>query len=109
MSAFLFPPAERALYEIRNYTVANHGKKQAKAYLSGFYQHLDDLDKGIYLWRSLPELEKELKIKIYFSRYKQHYLFFRRFDSGKLGVMSITHVSMNTHLWLLEDLTELKL
>ncbi len=44
---------------------------------------------------------------IYVSRYRRHYLFFREFDSGNTGVMSILHERMDVPARLAEELVKL--
>ncbi len=45
--------------------------------------------------------------RIYVSRYRRHYLFFREFDSGNIGVMSILHERMDVPARLAEELVKL--
>jgi hypothetical protein len=54
-----------------------------------------------------PGLPSGIEGNIYVSRYRRHYLFFREFESGKNGVMSILHERMDIPARLIEELGKL--
>lgn len=96
MSAVLFHPiADGDQDEIYRWTVANWGEGKAADYITGLHAHLERLAQLPGLWRPLSRrLTVLIKTDepIYVSRYRMHYVFFRRLHDGRLGVLRLIDV-----------------
>ena len=102
-----YPAADQRQDEIWDYTLRRWGEKQAEKYIHGLHNHLQQLADKILQWRDLPNrilVPPDIDIKIYFSVYEYHYLFFRELSDGDIGIMSILHESMDLPTRLREDL-----
>lgn len=108
---YLFYPAANATQDrIWRDTAETWGEDQAASYVRGLHAHLERLCRTRAIWRALPSdlvLPSGIKGNIYVSRYRRHYLFFREFESGKIGVMSIQHERMDIPARLAEELGKL--
>ena len=111
MAGYLFfPPADMRLDDIWEYSEDKHGTKQAETYMIGLHNHLQELSEKKKLWKPIPKnlaVPADLNIQAYVSKYEYHFIFFREFPSGKIGVMSILHESMNVPVRLKEDLDKI--
>lgn len=96
MGSVLFHPrADRDQDEIYQWTVTKWGEGQAAAYLAGLHAHLKRLAQSPGLWRALSSrLTVLIKTDqpIYVSRYRMHYVFFRKLSEGRLGVLRLIDV-----------------
>ena len=102
-----FPSANKALDNIWNYSKDRYGTHQAKKYMSGLHNHLQQVCEKKKIWHPLPKehlVPSDLNIQVYCSKYEHHFIYFRLFDSGNLGVMSILHESMDLPVRLCKDL-----
>lgn len=110
-AGYLFYPAANATQDrIWHDTAETWGEGQAEAYIRGLHAHLEKLCRTPAIWRALPSDLIPLSGivgRIYVSRYRRHYLFFREFDSGNIGVMSILHERMDVPARLAEELVKL--
>jgi len=105
-----YPRADAAQDKIWRDTVEKWGEKEAVTYITGLHDHLLRLCAEKAMWRRLPQrlaVPADVKREAYFSRYEHHYAFFRKLDSGDLGVMSILHERMDVPVRLAEDLAAL--
>lgn len=111
MAGYLFfPPANDQLDKIWEYTEETHGEQQAEKYILNLHSHLQKLSEKKLLWKTLPRkwvVPADLDTDVYFSKYKYHVIFFRKFPSGKIGVMSIIHEVMDIPVRLKEDLSQI--
>jgi toxin ParE1/3/4 len=103
MKVKIFPSAEARLIEIWNYTFDQWSEEQADTYVKGLIDSIEQVLEKRYLWK--PVAHKTLK-DVWLIRYERHYIFFRRFQNGDLGVISILHESMNIPARLKEDATK---
>ncbi|MDQ0422935.1 plasmid stabilization system protein ParE [Peteryoungia aggregata LMG 23059] len=96
MGAVLFHPiADGDQDEIYRWTAENWGEGQAVAYLTGLHAHLQLLAQSPGLWRPLSSrLTVLIKTDepIYVTRYRMHYVFFRRLPEDGLGVLRLFDV-----------------
>jgi len=112
VSTYLFfPPADQAQDDIWRYSCKAWGEKQAEKYIAGLHQHLQLLSERKEIWRTLPDklvIPEDLNMKAYFSRYKQHYVFFRELSADIIGVMVILHEKSDMPVRLGEDLRDIE-
>lgn len=102
-----FPPADKAQDDIWKYTVKTWGRVQAEKYILGLHEHLQQLADRQKNWQLLPKdlvTPSDLDIQAYFSRYEYHFIFFREFSNGDIGVMSILHGQADIPVRLKTDL-----
>lgn len=96
MRGVLFHPiADGEQDEIYRWTAAKWGQPHADIYIRGLHQHLDQLAETPGLWRPLAKrLTTRLQTdqQIYVSRYRMHYVFFRKLSDGRLGVLRFINV-----------------
>ncbi len=105
-----FPAADTAQDKIWDYTLNEWGEKQAKKYITELHDHLAKLADKETPWKQLPHnivVPADLKTKVYFSKYKHHYIFFRELSDGALGIMSILHEKMDIPVRLAQDLDKI--
>ncbi|WP_038249419.1 type II toxin-antitoxin system RelE/ParE family toxin [Ghiorsea bivora] len=111
MSTYLFfPPADKSQDDIWRYSCGAWGEKQAEKYIIGLHHHLQLLSKEKEIWRALPAnlvVPQDLDLKVYFSQYEHHYLFFRELSIGAIGVMTILHEKSDMPVRLCEDLRKI--
>jgi plasmid stabilization system protein ParE len=96
MRHVLFHPiADGEQDEIYRWTAVRWGEPQADTYIRGLHNHLDQLAEIPSLWRPL---EKRLTLtlnadhQIYVTRYRMHYVFFRKLSDNRLGVLRLIDV-----------------
>ncbi len=108
MAEYLFfPTADKAQDGIWNCTVKTWGGAQAKKYIRGLHDHLQELADRQRVWRLLPNslvVPPDLDIDAYFSRYEHHYVFFRELSKERIGIMSILHEQADIPVRLSADL-----
>ncbi|MBW9073043.1 type II toxin-antitoxin system RelE/ParE family toxin [Agrobacterium deltaense] len=111
MAAYRFyAPADAAQDKIWRDTVDTWGEAQAETYIRGLHVHLQRLCDNDLLWQRLPQrlaVPGDITLEAYFSRYRHHYVFFRKLDNGDPGLMSILHERMDMAVRLREDLAAL--
>ena len=88
MTHRFFPPAERHLHDIWDYTSDRWGESQAETYVRELFAWLDALPERAHLWHAIPG---ERLRGAFFARYRSHFVFFRRLSSGDIGVLAILH------------------
>ncbi|NOQ34890.1 MAG: type II toxin-antitoxin system RelE/ParE family toxin [Methylococcaceae bacterium] len=106
-----FPPADRRQDEIWDYSDKTWSKAQAEKYIRNLHKHLQALADRKKQWRNLPNsliVPPDLNIKIYFSQYERHYVFFRELSEDSIGIMSILHESMDIPVRLGNDLEKIR-
>ena len=105
-----FPPADRRQDEIWNYSREQWSEAQAEKYIRNLHKHLQALADRKKQWRKLPNsliVPADLNIKIYFSQYERHYVFFRELTKDSIGIMSLLHESMDMPIRLENDLKKI--
>jgi toxin ParE1/3/4 len=100
VKALILPAARERLLGIWNYTSEAWGDEQADDYVSGLISHAQSLPQQRLAWRAVKERRFH---GIFFTRYRHHYLFFREFPNGTIGVLSILHENMDLPRRLKED------
>lgn len=93
--------------QIWHYTESVWGERQAIAYIEGLHAAFDKLSRMRALWRKLPQnlvVPADLDAAIYFSRYREHLIFFRTLPSGAVGILSVLHGRSDLPVRLSEDL-----
>ena len=112
MANYLFyPPANEAQDAIWQYTVDQWGEEQAEKYIIGLHTHLQTLADKQKPWRPLPSgslVPSDLDMKVYFSKYERHHIFFRTLSKGGIGIMSILHERSDIPVRLRQDLEEIE-
>lgn len=106
----LYPRADAAQDRIWRYSLETWGEAQAIAYIEGLHAHFRKLTLSPQIWRRLPPSFNKTQLEqaaIYFSRYNQHYIFFKILSNGDLGIMSILHGRMDMPARLRSDLAAL--
>ncbi len=101
MSVNILPAAKERLIGIWQYTAETWGDQQADRYVRDLVAHARDLASRKAAWR--PVRERGFR-GMFFSRFRHHYLFFREFPEGSIGVVSILHENMDLPHRLKEDL-----
>lgn len=108
----LYPRANAAQDRIWRHTLETWGEAQAVAYLEGLHAHFQKLTLSPQIWRKLPSNFQKAgrdQAAVHFSRYGQHYIFFKVLKNGDLGIMSILHGRTDMPARLLSDLAALSL
>ncbi|MDZ4741273.1 MAG: type II toxin-antitoxin system RelE/ParE family toxin [Alphaproteobacteria bacterium] len=80
-----------ALVDIYDYTSDKWGARQAGNYLNGMLESFKKICNRKTLWRPIPD---EFETKGFVTRYKQHYIYWKQFPDGGIGIVAILHVSM---------------
>jgi toxin ParE1/3/4 len=83
--------AKASLLDIYEYTTRRWGQRQADKYLDGLFQVFERIPEQKVPWRPIPE---EVEVKGYYYRHRQHYIYWRRFPDGHVGITAILHASM---------------
>ncbi|MFN9355513.1 MAG: type II toxin-antitoxin system RelE/ParE family toxin [Alphaproteobacteria bacterium] len=83
--------AKASLVDIYEYTTRKWGQKQADKYLDGLFRVFERIPERKVPWRPIPE---EFEVKGYCYRYRPHYIYWRRFPDGHVGITAILHASM---------------
>lgn len=101
MDVEIFSAARERLIGIWQYTAETWGDEQADKYVGGLVSHVHALASRKIVWRPVKEDGFQ---GVFYSRFRHHYLFFREFPDGTIGVLSILHESMDLPHRLKEDL-----
>jgi len=100
MSVEILPAARERLIGIWQYSAETWGDEQANKYVVDLVTHARALASRKSLWRSLREPGFH---GVFCSRFRHHYIFFREFTDGAIGILSILHESMDLPHRLKED------
>ncbi|NRA88906.1 MAG: type II toxin-antitoxin system RelE/ParE family toxin [Rhizobiales bacterium] len=108
MAGYVFySSSDSKLDEIWQYSEDTHGTRQAEKYMLGLHAYLQNLSENKKIWKKLPKnltVSDDLDVQLYFNKYEYHFIYFREFPSGKIGIMSILHETMDIPVRLKEDL-----
>ncbi len=105
-----YSSADKAQDEIWQYTCEEWSEKQAEKYIKGLHDHLQALSEKNIIWRRMPDsliVPPDLDLQVFFTIYEHHYIFFREFASGKIGIMSILHEKSDMPVHLYSDLLKI--
>lgn len=103
----LSPLADAQQDQIWRYTESMWGEHQAISYIEGLHACFDKLSRTRALWRKLPHdlvVPSDIRTAVYFSRYREHLIFFRSLPSGAIGILSVLHGRSDLPVRLSEDL-----
>ena len=103
MQPKIHPVARSRMIEIWHYTDKAWGEKQADKYIHGLFKAIENTASNKYLWRKVEHGEI---MGIYFVRYEHHYVFFREFSKGIIGVVNVLHENMDIPARLKDDLND---
>jgi toxin ParE1/3/4 len=84
--------AGQRLDEIFAYTRETWGQTQAEAYVRDLFACFDRIARREVLWRTIPT---EFGIDGYYGRYEHHYVYWRLFSDGDVGIVTILHERMH--------------
>lgn len=101
MKYLFYSAADCRQNEIWDYTVEKWGEEQAIRYIEGLHKAIAHAAEGQFVWRNPmhPKLTG-----VYFIRYENHYVFFRKLPNNLIGVISILHENMDLPSRLEDDL-----
>jgi toxin ParE1/3/4 len=103
MAARIFPAARARIVEMWDYTEKKWGEKQADKYVRDIVEGINSLSKEKRRWK--PVRDKVLS-GVFYARHRHHYIFFREFSNGTIGIISILHENMDIPSRLKEDAGE---
>ena len=87
----LSPHAKAAIADIFDYTRDQWGPKQADRYIDGLINLFDRIVLKHVVWKPIPP---EFGVQGYVWRHEQHYVYWRQYDDGAVGIVAILHVAM---------------
>lgn len=100
MTHKIYPSARERILQIWEYTEHTWGEEQADVYVNGLFSELDEVVGSSNLWRPVKEEGFE---GVYFTKYRHHFIFFRKLPGGELGVITVLHENMDIPDHLKED------
>lgn len=100
MRISILPAARARLLEIWSYTEAQWGESQADKYLRDLTFAIKRLDRQRMTWKPVRDGELD---GFFFIRHARHFIFFRSFPDGGIGIISILHETMDIPSRLRED------
>lgn len=80
------------LDEIYRYTRDRWGTQQADRYITGLFEAIDGIPTHHTPSRPIPA---EFGIDGYFFRYERHFVYWRWFSNGDIGIVTILHERMH--------------
>jgi len=93
MARFLVQEAaSHRIDEIYRYTRERWGAAQAETYVTGLFEAFEKLETHEML--SLP-VPAEFGVNGFFSRYEQHFVYWKHLDNGDIGIVTILHERMH--------------
>ena len=93
MSSFVVQEAARnCLDSIFRYTLETWGKEQASAYIHGLFECFENIQSGKVYSRPIPA---EFGVSGYYFRYGKHFVYWKRLQSGKIGIATVLHERMH--------------
>lgn len=84
--------ASHRLDDIYRYTRDRWGAEQADRYITGMFEAFEKIESRGVVSRPVPA---EFGVDGYFSRYEQHFVYWRRLSSGNIGIVTILHQRMH--------------
>lgn len=80
------------LDDIYRYTRDRWGPQQAERYIVGLFEAFEGIATRQTVSRAIPA---EFGIDGYFFRYERHFVYWRRFSNGDIGIVTILHERMH--------------
>jgi len=90
------------LDQIYCYTRDKWGDKQAEAYICGLFTAFQNIAEQKILSRPIPA---EFCVEGYFCRYEHHYIYWKRLENGKIGIVTVLHEKMHQISRFKDDFT----
>ena len=97
------PAALIRLDEIYLYTLDRWGAEQAKRYSDGLFAAIEGITERVTFSRPIPA---EFEVRGYYFKYERHFVYWQRFASGDIGIVSILHEQMHQVDRLRDDLRD---
>jgi toxin ParE1/3/4 len=88
----IFPQAKSRILEIWDYTAERWSDNQADKYVRSLVETIKLLPEVQHRWRSVNDQGLQ---GTFYVRHAHHYIFFRKFSNGSLGVISVLHENMD--------------
>lgn len=92
MAVIALETASARFDEIYGFTADRWGEEQAERYLAGLFAAINGLEDGRTRSRQVPSAFGVLG---FVARYEHHYIYWRRLEDGRVGVVSILHERMH--------------
>ena len=67
------------------------GEEQAERYTSGLFDKFEAILHHVVLWRPIAP---QYNVSGYVTRYEKHFIYWRQFSDGQIGIAAILHKSM---------------
>jgi toxin ParE1/3/4 len=80
------------LADIYNYSWQRWGAAQARRYLDGIYDRLDQVAAKQIPWRTIPTY---IGVEGYYTKYERHFIYWRLLCDGMIGVAAVLHERMH--------------
>lgn len=80
------------LDDIYRYTRDRWGSEQADCYITGMFAAFGKIASRGVASKPIPA---EFGVEGYFFRYERHFVYWRRFDNGDIGIVTILHERMH--------------
>lgn len=88
------------LDKIYRFTRDRWGEEQAESYITGLFAAFEQIDMRGVVSRPVPA---EFGVEGYFFRYERHFVYWRRFGNGDIGIVTILHERMHQIARLKDD------
>jgi toxin ParE1/3/4 len=85
------PVAAHQIDEIYDYSRRHWGAEQAEHYVHGLFEHFDAISDRRVTWRPIPA---GFGVPGFYSRYVQHFVYWRTRSDGNVAIFSVLHVRM---------------
>lgn len=100
MAVELHKVAKFRILEIWDYSEQVWGADHADIYVRGLFDAINEAVNMRHMWRPIAN---EALSGINFIRYRHHFIFFREFPDGAIGIISVLHENKNIPSRLKED------
>ncbi|MDA9008682.1 type II toxin-antitoxin system RelE/ParE family toxin [Alphaproteobacteria bacterium] len=84
--------ASHRIEQIYDYSVENWGVAQANKYIEGLFDLFERISNNSVLWKTIPA---EFEVSGYYTRYEQHFVFWKELSDGRVGFAAVLHDRMN--------------
>lgn len=78
--------------EIYQYTLNKWGTEQADAYIAGLFDAFAKIETHAVFSRQIPV---EFEVDGFFFKYEKHFVYWRYFKNGDIGIVTILHERMH--------------
>ena len=84
--------ASHRLDEIYRYTERQWERGQAEKYLNGLFAHFERIVSQEVLSHPIPA---EFEVEGYFTRYNKHFVYWKRLETGQVGIVTVLQERMH--------------